>query len=341
MPDWKRPIERPNAWFMTSQAGSETPLGNSLYSAGSQQQFQVAFSSESGADGWASRRMHIRGVIVDTILDARGEYLGTQAPPKSAYLKNLMLGRLFRDIEILCRRSIYLGFRTYSPSLLRDAPWRIMVRDCEFPDCYASDPWPNNCTRRATSLSRARYYRYLPLWKTVKAHLKLIEVSQWKTSHWADDTIKRLYYFYFAAEFLIRQRCFRTRSCINLKLRQIWYWTRYKASQLLSKPMAEIGDFPSSIQQNQELDMYLSYIAGPPFRAFITQRGYIGLGPPLLTSGDIVVIFFGARVPRILRPRNPRTHDSEYFLVGETYAYGMMDGECIGKDEKGQVFEVH
>lgn len=48
------------------------------------------------------------------------------------------------------------------------------------------------------------------------------------------------------------------------------------------------------------------------------------MGPDTTRTGDLVVVFFGGRVPFILRQ-----HDSSYILVGECYIHGIMDGEAI------------
>jgi hypothetical protein len=48
------------------------------------------------------------------------------------------------------------------------------------------------------------------------------------------------------------------------------------------------------------------------FRFFITKEGYMGRGPFQMKSGDLVCIFYGGKVPFILRPVR-----SKYYLLGE------------------------
>ncbi|KAI3337263.1 heterokaryon incompatibility protein-domain-containing protein [Xylariaceae sp. AK1471] len=67
-------------------------------------------------------------------------------------------------------------------------------------------------------------------------------------------------------------------------------------------------------------------------RFFITRGGYWALGPPIMRSGDICAIIFGADVPFILRPVDGLT---QYKVVGECYIYGLMDGEAVSKWEDG------
>ena len=57
---------------------------------------------------------------------------------------------------------------------------------------------------------------------------------------------------------------------------------------------------------------------------FATRMGYIGNGPTYVSKGDVVVIFFGAKVPHLLREvtqeangRASENHDSYYSLIGE------------------------
>ncbi|OIW25710.1 HET-domain-containing protein [Coniochaeta ligniaria NRRL 30616] len=66
---------------------------------------------------------------------------------------------------------------------------------------------------------------------------------------------------------------------------------------------------------------------------FRTSRGYLGLGPKVITDEDIVCVLFGSRVPYVLR----RT-GSSYQLVGDAYVQGYMDGEAMKLADEGKVF---
>ena len=67
----------------------------------------------------------------------------------------------------------------------------------------------------------------------------------------------------------------------------------------------------------------LGYVA--PYRKFFTtKKGTIGLGPRSMRPGDLVCILSGGRVPFIVRVEGP------YFrLIGESYVYGLMEGEAV------------
>ncbi|KAK5710532.1 hypothetical protein LTR15_012950 [Elasticomyces elasticus] len=60
-----------------------------------------------------------------------------------------------------------------------------------------------------------------------------------------------------------------------------------------------------------------------------TRKGLLGLMPADVEVGDIVSILVGAEAPLLLRPE---TQGSAYKIVGESYLYGVMDGEAITKD---------
>jgi hypothetical protein len=65
-----------------------------------------------------------------------------------------------------------------------------------------------------------------------------------------------------------------------------------------------------------------------PRRLFVTSRGHIGIGPDIVTAGDVCCIVSGGELPYILRPYGP----SAYLLVGESYIDGVMDGEAVELD---------
>ena len=68
---------------------------------------------------------------------------------------------------------------------------------------------------------------------------------------------------------------------------------------------------------------------------FVTGNNYMGLAPSISRPGDEVCIIFGCPVPFIIRPLEVRKDSDEmveqkhYVLVGECYAYGLMDGEAL------------
>ncbi|KAM0264110.1 hypothetical protein ACHAQJ_000855 [Trichoderma viride] len=61
-------------------------------------------------------------------------------------------------------------------------------------------------------------------------------------------------------------------------------------------------------------------------RMFIeTEEGYIGLGPRGCKPGDIICVIPGCNSPVVLRP----TIDGNFQLVGESFVYGLNDGQAL------------
>lgn len=67
---------------------------------------------------------------------------------------------------------------------------------------------------------------------------------------------------------------------------------------------------------------------------FITRKGHVGLGPREMKPGDLVCLFFSARVPFILRPKPER---NGYWLIGECYVNGIMQGEAQEMLDSGEL----
>ena len=76
---------------------------------------------------------------------------------------------------------------------------------------------------------------------------------------------------------------------------------------------------PDVLAYVQLIRMYLSQGR----RVYATRKGYLGLGPPGIRSGDVVCILATAKVPHVLR----RVDSNYHSLVGESYVHCVMDGE--------------
>jgi tellurite resistance protein len=74
-------------------------------------------------------------------------------------------------------------------------------------------------------------------------------------------------------------------------------------------------------------------------RFFITEKGYIGLGPSAMRPGDYLHILMGGQTPFILRASGIRKlrvgrfeHPLErecFEVIGDCYTHGLMDGEAM------------
>lgn len=98
--------------------------------------------------------------------------------------------------------------------------------------------------------------------------------------------------------------------------------------------------------QSQAFTLALS-MAGRRF--FLTQRGYLGLGPASMQVDDAIYMLGGGLWPPLLRtPKDlpsfvlPDGSDTQPLrtLVGDCYVHGIMDGE-FAKDHKTDVSPVY
>ncbi|OCK95116.1 HET-domain-containing protein [Cenococcum geophilum 1.58] len=67
----------------------------------------------------------------------------------------------------------------------------------------------------------------------------------------------------------------------------------------------------------------------------VTKKGYMGMVPNHAEPGDLVCVFFGSKVPLLIRPT--RRDDSCFTVVGSLYMHGIMSGEVIDELEKGNI----
>ena len=58
-------------------------------------------------------------------------------------------------------------------------------------------------------------------------------------------------------------------------------------------------------------------------RTFVTQKGFLGLGPAEVEAGDVVCILFGGDLPYLVRPLD----QDEFTFLGPSYVHGIMNGE--------------
>ncbi|KAH6686330.1 heterokaryon incompatibility protein-domain-containing protein [Plectosphaerella plurivora] len=72
---------------------------------------------------------------------------------------------------------------------------------------------------------------------------------------------------------------------------------------------------------------------------FITEKGYIGIGPPETRIGDEVWALFCGNVPMVLRPREEGKDG--FVLVGDAYVQGIMDGEVVDCGTDGKVVVIY
>jgi hypothetical protein len=65
-----------------------------------------------------------------------------------------------------------------------------------------------------------------------------------------------------------------------------------------------------------------------------TKNNFYVLGPKVMKPGDIICVLFGGKLPFCLRPWG-----NQYLLVGECYAYGLMNGEALEMMDRQELAE--
>ncbi|KAK5660007.1 hypothetical protein OQA88_13475 [Cercophora sp. LCS_1] len=71
-----------------------------------------------------------------------------------------------------------------------------------------------------------------------------------------------------------------------------------------------------------------------PMMFCTTEKGYVGMVPPLSQPGDCIFLIFGSGVPYTLRAESCGKGNQRYQLVGESYVHGIMDGEALNSPEE-------
>ena len=88
-----------------------------------------------------------------------------------------------------------------------------------------------------------------------------------------------------------------------------------------SKSISE-GDF----LQMQAAKTLAETMAGRAF--FVSEKGYMGIGPWDIEAGDVVVVLLGVRTPFVLRP-NADAGPGSYSIIGDCYVDGFMNGQAL------------
>lgn len=113
-------------------------------------------------------------------------------------------------------------------------------------------------------------------------------------------------------------------------------WRHYGKRNLVNGRKPNNIEAAALIQEMQHASAVVTYGR----RFFVTQQGYLGLGPQKMAVGDEVYVFNGSKVPFVLRgveraaaAEQPsgggNTSEFPRFrLVGDCYVHGIMDGEA-------------
>lgn len=70
-------------------------------------------------------------------------------------------------------------------------------------------------------------------------------------------------------------------------------------------------------------------------RFFVTEQGYVGIGPTSMRKGDDVCVLFGGSVPYILRTSKKGT----YHFIGDSYVHELGQGQAVQAMKRGELHE--
>ncbi len=112
--------------------------------------------------------------------------------------------------------------------------------------------------------------------------------------------------------------------------RSIASWATLKFSGM-SDPILHPSDHP----RWPDFDKMWGWLI-PHRRLMSTEKGLLGLVPDTTRPGDKICILYGGRVPFVLRPCQGRL----FFLIGEAYLHGVMNGEFINHNQAASSVEM-
>jgi hypothetical protein len=96
----------------------------------------------------------------------------------------------------------------------------------------------------------------------------------------------------------------------------------------------QLADKTSNAPPREVVDEIFSFI--PLWtrgrKVFVTQTGFLGLGPAEVEPGDVVCILFGGNLPYMVRPLG----QDEFTFLGPTYVHGIMYGEAYHGVDRAQ-----
>lgn len=126
--------------------------------------------------------------------------------------------------------------------------------------------------------------------------------------------------------------------------RQHAFWSSVSMDQIV--PLSYERETSGNVRRSTPED-YREYLNAPhppktkairtpyllSFRFFISEKGYIGLGPENLRVGDAIHVFLGGNVPFLLRQAIRQGivsgQETKYEYIGNCYVQGIMDGEAL------------
>ncbi|CAO2655431.1 Nn.00g104950.m01.CDS01 [Neocucurbitaria sp. VM-36] len=117
-------------------------------------------------------------------------------------------------------------------------------------------------------------------------------------------------------------------------------WSKSKSQEekqlIVEKFHDELSDRLKSVGTGGDIQFLIS--AQGRRLLFVTERGFLGMGPQALEVGDEIWVLAGADVPFVLRPS--KSSSREFSLVGEAYVHGAMQGEVVADIQEDNIRRV-
>ncbi len=361
-PDWRAGIEEPIMEpFVASGAAIAQPFSASGRSvAATPLSDSVARNSEgiSTLDSAArdmpstdsSRAITLSGTCVDVVQEKGTAYGFTDEPGEDAL--GIMV-TLFSDVESFSQKSAALNHHIYSSLERRkEAFWRVPIRDLE-----GSLSMPGmNVAGRATKVSSARYKKFRSITKSYECYQKSTAPPtpttrgmsysgdrRWPPSFlWLSKSILFLQAIYFLAKFFISRGNWLSKAAWWIRSRMLLCrgWLLDRDADARNAMREKINSKWDAVLQEKPDAYFLTMTTSYKRRPFLTSRGYVGLGPEHLSEGDVTCVLHGGTVPFILRPRRVE-QGGGYYVVGEAYVDGIMDGEFMDTKPRIENFVLY
>ena len=195
--------------------------------------------------------------------------------------------------------------------------------------CYLGHKGPDGASLVESSAALGRsaildalgYYNFNP---PVQAKFESFSLSLqqfWDGQLWSICTIELLDTCYMALNFAL------SKADNRQELEEV-FRARFPSTSLdspeLEKAMTAISDISAFVIGKPNSFSKMWQQSGLHKRFFITDNGYMGMGPAGMREGDITAVFTGGSVPFILRPFKDGFH-----IIGSCYIHGIMNGELI------------
>jgi len=105
--------------------------------------------------------------------------------------------------------------------------------------------------------------------------------------------------------------------------------------QVFTEENSGTGDWVRCLRETFIEYIETMSIACASRRFFVSEKGYMGIGPESADNGDMICVLLGCQVPVLIR----KHHDYQLF-IGECFVWGIMDGEAIRDREERNGYET-